>query len=176
MLWKWKSRTWYSSILLICLLIVRVERHQGWGDAAASIETVSLLTALSGELEASSKKRNKVDETKHTMRENRYGVSREKKMTGGESGNSFTGDVTSKQSQYVSQWWGNAIWGWRNCINKDTVQRLCTTNAFFSFSRDRVWRARKEAELLEAFDVRGGGPSMWDEGVSPRGAVCQSTG
>lgn len=47
---------------------------------------------------------------------------------------------------------------------------------FFSFSRDRIWRARKEAKLLEAFDVRDGGPSMWDEGMSPRGALCQSTG
>lgn len=61
-------------------------------------------------------------------------------------------------------------------------QRHCAQNirgtisAFFSFSRDRVWRARKEAKLLEAFDVRDGGPSMWDEGMSPHGALCQSTG
>lgn len=93
----------HPSVLLICLLIVRVEHHQGWGDAAASVETVSLLTALSSELEASSKKRNKVDETEHMMQENRYGMSREKKMTGGESGDSFMGDVTSKQSQYVNK-------------------------------------------------------------------------
>lgn len=31
---------------------------------------------------------------------------------------------TSKQSQYVNKWWGKAIFGWRNCINKDTVHRI----------------------------------------------------
>lgn len=173
MLSKWKSRTWHSSVLLICLLMVRVEHHQGWGNAAASVATVSLLSALSGELEESSEKKNETRWMKLSIWCRRIDTAcpgRTSWLVGNQETASWK-MWTSKQSQYVNKWWGKAIFGWRNCINKDTVHRIFVEEGMPSFPF-----------LVIEFGEQGRRQSCWKQLMReveelPCGMkVCQSKG
>jgi hypothetical protein len=52
-------------------------------------------------------------------------------------------------------------------MNKDRTQPIQGNKFLFVFlwGGGEIWRARKGSGMLEVGGTRGGGPSIWDEGM-----------